>query len=107
MIEFANARKLHEENPDTFNRNLTHLAIGNYVKICHVNIEPPERFWILVTDIEGSVVTGIVYNNLFHSPLGHGDIVTVHTDNIYDAYAGIAGDGDESDNMQIVCETCA
>jgi hypothetical protein len=103
---FTNARKIAVLNDETFKRDISDLAVGTFAKICHENIEQPERFWIKVMTIEGDIVTGEVFNNMFYSTLEHGDILTIHVDNIYAIHTGEAGHGDESDNMRSVCGSC-
>ena len=105
-IVLENARKLHKENPDTFHRDITGVVTGSFVKICQLDIEQAERFWIEVTKINGTTITGEVRNQLLYSPIQYGDTLVVELDNIYEVFTGTPGTGNEKDNVRGVCETC-
>jgi hypothetical protein len=103
---FANARKLHEENPKTFPRNISALAVGAFAKICHLGSKADfsERFWIKVTRIEGRIVEGLVFNETYR--FKYMSKLSVDKDNIYAIYLGEPGTGGEEDNIRGVCNTC-
>lgn len=56
------------------------LAVGDFVKICTNN----ERFWVEVTDINNSIVTGRIDNELLQPGLKINDIITFPTNCIFD-----------------------
>lgn len=83
-IEFVNAQAMHSLNPGTFEvpaaAALQNLRVGNWVKVC-VN---RERFWCVVTGINGGIVTGRIDNDLLQDGLKCGDIIEFPNDCIYD-----------------------
>jgi hypothetical protein len=101
-----NAKQVHEKNPKTFPRDLTGLAVGTYVKVCHLNIDQPERFWVRVDEIEEDRITGIVFNQLAHSWLKHGDTLNFEIDCVYAVYTDTPGTGGEEDNSRFVHAEC-
>jgi hypothetical protein len=105
-VILENARKLHEENPDTFARDLTGVSVGAFVKICHSNLETPERFWVEVTAIDGKKIEGIVANELIFSWLDHGAHLKFELDNVYGVFTGKKGTGGEENNMRDVHKEC-
>jgi hypothetical protein len=101
-VHFANARKLAEDNPKTFKRDLTGMAPGAHVKIC--DLTGPERFWIEIDSIDGEVISGRVANATMN--FKYDSHLSITIDNVYAVYTGQRGEGDESDNIQAVCGTC-
>lgn len=86
-LYFVNAKDMHDEYPDTFDApsdyQLRKLKAGDFVKVCANGIE---RFWVIVTAVEGRTVTGIVNNDLVYED-DHGlecdDEIRFHRDCIY------------------------
>jgi hypothetical protein len=102
-----NAKRIHEENPKTFPRDLTGLAIGTFVKVCQVNIAQPERFWVRVDEMfEDGRVAGPVFNRLQFSELKHGDVIDFDIDCIYAVWTEIAEEGTEEGNIRDVHKEC-
>lgn len=83
-VKFVNAQAMHKLNPKTFEvpsaAALQALRAGNWVKVC-VN---SERFWCVVIDISGNVITGRIDNDLLQDGLQCGDVLQFLTDCIYD-----------------------
>lgn len=84
---FTDAQLMAVRYPDTFEAptldDLRLIEVGDYVKIC---ARDKERFWVLVTGIEGEVVTGEVRNVLLSTDvhgLRLGDTVVFEKRNIY------------------------
>ena len=95
---FENAQKLAQKSPDTFYappaEELAAIMPGDCVKVCARGVPGEvmaERFWLLVHEIQGELITGEVNNNLLFHPLELGELVTVHTDNVYDIHTQTAG----------------
>lgn len=105
---FENAKRLHEENPQTFKRGPIEPVIDSYVKVCQVNIEKPERFWIKIIAMDGEDIAGTIANNLLFSPLKYGAMVSFHTDCIYAILPPdtTVGTDSEKDNVNNVHSTC-
>lgn len=80
---FTNAQRLSRMY-DTFEvptyEELSKLKVNDGVKVCLNN----ERFWLLITAINGKTITGAVDNNLFFNDLAAGDVVTVRFSNVFE-----------------------
>lgn len=105
-VLLENAHRLSQENPDTFSRDISNVAVGTFVKVCHMNIPQPERFWVAVTAFDGKEITGTVSNHLQFSWLKHGDLLVFELDNVYQVFIGEAGTDGEADNMRGVHKEC-
>lgn len=84
--EFVNAQIMSGKHPDTFYaptaEELAEVKEGWYVK---VSVEG-ERFWVLVGDVKGDVVSGKVDNDLVYTDrhgLACGDRVRFKLENVY------------------------
>jgi len=85
--KFTDAQLMAVRHPDTSTaptqKELSRIAIGDYVKICAMDWE---RFWVLVTGIKGELLTGEVNNDLlmavFHG-LRCGDAVVFERRHVY------------------------
>jgi hypothetical protein len=64
MFNFVDAVQMNKKYPNTFQlplrKDILKLEAGNYVKICHNE----ERFWVIVKEIDGDKIKGIVNNDL-------------------------------------------
>jgi len=86
-MDFENAQKMKFLHPEIFSapseEELNNIKKDNYVKVSIAD----ERFWILVTKVEKSIIHGLVANKLVMTN-DHGynykDNITVSTDNVYD-----------------------
>jgi hypothetical protein len=62
--QFVDAQEMAKNHPDTFEaptrEELDSISVGDYVKIC----AEPERFWVIVEQIDGDKITGTVNNDL-------------------------------------------
>ena len=83
MFDFVNAQQMARENPETFEApsktELDNIKPGQPVKVS-LN---KERFWVLVTKVDGDNITGTIDNNLLRNNLKYGDIVTFTKDNVF------------------------
>lgn len=76
MYDFVDAQEMHLKHIETFEVpdaiELENLVPGVYVKICHNN----ERFWICLTNINKSLLSGKVDNTLISEhPFKYDDII--------------------------------
>jgi len=85
--KFVDAQEMAAENPESFyvpsQEELDNLEGSNHLKIC----SEPERFWVLVTSIDGDNVVGVVHNDLVHTEkhgLSYNDEVKFEKRHIYD-----------------------
>ena len=83
---FVNAQEMARLHPDTFEApsalELSQIREGDNVRVCVGS----ERFWVLVTHIDGTTVTGTVNNDLVFTGahgLDYGDHIAFHLHNIY------------------------
>lgn len=64
MANFIDAQRMAQEYPDSFQvpsqEELQALAVGDHAKVCTGG----ERFWVLVTGVDGSGVEGTVDSDL-------------------------------------------
>lgn len=86
MKVLIDAQKMRKMHPATFKapspRELDTVHPGSVVKICAGN----ERFWVIVTDVQGFRLQGTVDNDLVHSnvhQLKYGDVVSFELRHIY------------------------
>lgn len=84
-----NAREMSTKHPDSFYYptagELNQINSECIVKVC----ASAERFWVLVTEVKGIKITGIVDNILLCTDLHgyeQGDKISLTTDNIYQIY---------------------
>ncbi|RTP86864.1 hypothetical protein EKN35_19380 [Enterobacter asburiae] len=81
---FMNAQQMARLNPETFfvhsYEELSLLKPGHLVKVCSNR----ERFWVLLTDVQGKRFTGEVANNLVWNDLKVGETVKFTMTNIFD-----------------------
>ena len=79
----VNAAQMALDHPETFSvpaaAELERVNKGDLVKVC----DDAERFWVLVTERRGDVLTGVVANALCGTRLGLGDTIEFHVVNIY------------------------
>jgi hypothetical protein len=83
----VDAQKMRADNPTTFwapsGPLLSAIKVGDSVKVCAED----ERFWTLVTEVNGDVITATVDNDLVHTRrhgLRLGDTITFAKLNAYD-----------------------
>lgn len=86
---FENAQKLKEQHPETFEaptrEELDSIQEGSSVKVCTND----ERFWTVVTKIDGDNIKATVDNDLVRTKqhgLRYGDVIEFTKDNIYLIY---------------------
>jgi len=81
---FMNAQRMARLYPETFfvcsYEELSLLKPGHQVKVCSNR----ERFWVMITAVEGKRFTGTVANNLVWNDLAFGDTVKFTMTNIFD-----------------------
>ncbi len=104
---FEDAIEMHKRYPDTFALpDLTRVKVGRYVKVCFHD----ERFWVLVTDMDDSVITGSVANQLVVAPLKYEDKIWFEYRHVYDVDNGELGSIDSPEepmtNLQGVHDKC-
>lgn len=87
LEQFIDAQLMSVRYPDTFEAptldDLRLIEVGDYVKIC---ARDKERFWVIVTGVEGEVVTGEVNNDLICTDvhgLRVGDTVVFEKRHVY------------------------
>jgi len=84
--ELLDAKQQSIETPDTFEypeEELKTLKEGDYVKVCHNE----ERFWVMLTKINGDVLVGFVNNDLvFDHPFKCDDKVSIEKRHVYQIY---------------------
>lgn len=90
MAFFNDAQQLQMMYPATFEApssdELAALRVGALVKICADDVE---RFWVIVTEVEGDRLQGTVDNDLLHSDVHHlksGDVVSFQLRHIYQIF---------------------
>lgn len=88
MNIFEDAQALAKANKETFEApsktELKNIKRDSHVKVC----TGKERFWVLVTEVSGNVINGIVDNDLIFTSthgLSCGDSIQVTKDNVYQA----------------------
>lgn len=84
-VKFTDAQQMAIKNPDTFSVpgscELSLLKAGDYVKVCY----NAERFWVLLTVVDGDKLSGSVDNDLiFEQPFKLGDSIAFEKRNVYD-----------------------
>jgi len=84
-IEFVNAQEMAKDYPTTFDaptkEELDKIKEGDYVKIC----DNKERFWVIVEEVDGDIITGEVDNLLIGDQnFNLGDSIEFKKENIYD-----------------------
>ncbi|EON2338977.1 hypothetical protein ACLLKL_001946 [Escherichia coli] len=88
MTQFVDAQAMAKRYPDTFSApsaaELSMITPGTHVKVC---VDDCERFWVLVTAVTRSGITGTVDNDLIRTHI-HGlrypDVVTFEPRHVYD-----------------------
>lgn len=84
MPHFVNAQRLARMYPESFEAysydELSNLTEGDHVKVCSNN----ERFWVLLTEVNGKKFKGKVNNHLRLNNLEVGDEVNFTMTNIFD-----------------------
>lgn len=88
--QFVNAQEMHRAHPDTFwapsADDLSQIKVGDIVKVC---ANQCERFWTIVTGIDGDMITAIVNNDLIYTNK-HGlrcdDKIQFHRDCVYQVF---------------------
>jgi hypothetical protein len=87
---FVDAQEMHRTHPKTFevptDEELNALKKGDEVKVCANN---KERFWVIITSIDGDKITGTVDNELIDAGghgLNYGDSITFEKKNIYSIF---------------------
>lgn len=86
-IALVDAEMMAAEHPLTFSRptaaELDAIRAGHIVKVC----DNKERFWVVVTAVDGDKVTGIIDNDLvFARSYGLKTPITFHKRNIYSIF---------------------
>ena len=83
--KLVNAKAMAVNHPETFVfplEDIKKIKRGNFVKVC----AEPERFWVLVNQINDDTITGVINNDLVRSKehkLYCDDIIQFKKDNIY------------------------
>jgi len=106
---FVDAQQMHKDNPKTFwvpsKKELDAIKPGDNVKVC---VNDAERFWVLVTKVDGDKITGKVNNYMLLGDYGfdYGDNIIVLKRNVYDirAKGDKSGAGNESKNFVDLAE---
>jgi hypothetical protein len=85
-MKFTDAQEMHRQHPDTFEvppeAELDALSAGDHVKVCAGD----ERFWVLLTTVEGRALKGTVANDLLFTNqhgLRRGDPVAFEKRHVY------------------------
>ncbi|GAL57844.1 hypothetical protein EV102420_08_03070 [Pseudescherichia vulneris NBRC 102420] len=83
-LRFMNAQRMARLHPETFlvydYDELSLLKPGHLVKVCSNR----ERFWVVITNVEGKRFTGTVANNLVFNDIAYGETVQFTMTNIFD-----------------------
>ena len=89
QIEFVNAQEMAIKNPETFDaptkEELEVIKVGDIVKVSTGN----ERFWTIVTEINGEEIKATVNNDLVmeeNEDLTLDTVISFKKENIYDIY---------------------
>lgn len=87
--EFVNAQKMAIEHPETFEapteEELNGIVVGDIVKVSTGN----ERFWTIITEINGDKISATVDNDLVqdeNEDLTYGTVINFKKENIYNIY---------------------
>ena len=84
--QFVNAQQAHEEKPDEFwapsKDELDKIIPGSIVKVC----DHFERFWVLITAVDGETLVGTVDNALTGTGLEYGDTINIEKKHIYQIF---------------------
>lgn len=94
MPRFVDAQAMHRKHPKTFEvpsaKVLSQLKPGDHVKVAAVEKTERgpsgmarERFWVLLTKVNGSKLEGTVDNDLVMVKLKYGAKVKFATKNVY------------------------
>lgn len=85
-LEFVDAQEMHKLHPKTFLaptiRELRSVKVGSFVKICAGR----ERFWVIVYEINGDNLRGVINNELLCTKehgLGFESVVHFELKNVY------------------------
>jgi hypothetical protein len=89
FAKWTDAQKMGKKYPDTFDtpdldKLKRDVKIGDYVKW---NIGA-ERLWLLVVDVEGDIITGLISNDPLDKKYGFDDVVRIKFKHIYDYKRG-------------------
>lgn len=85
---YENAQECHRKHPDTFwvpsQEELSGIHQGSCVKVCAAS----ERFWVVVTGVDGDTITGTINNDLIQAEHGLkcGDTISFKAESVYDIY---------------------
>lgn len=89
QLQFVDAQEMSKKHPDTFEapsiEELNDLAPDVNVKVC---VEG-ERFWVLITEVNGDKITGTVDNDLQRTHvhgLSLGDTINFEKKHVYGIY---------------------
>lgn len=82
---FIDAQQMHKDHPETFEvpskEELDAIKPGDNVKVC---VNDQERFWVLVTEVNGDKITGMVNNKLLGDyGFDYEDTIKVLKRNVY------------------------
>lgn len=87
--EYVNAQEMANKYPETFyaptKENLDAIKTGDIVKVC----TGEERFWAIVTEVNGEEIKATVDNNLVmeeNEDLTLSTVISFKKENIYDIY---------------------
>jgi hypothetical protein len=90
MAAFTDAQGMQKMYPATFEApssdELAKLRVGSLVKICADDVE---RFWVIVTVVDGNSLQGTVDNDLRHTnvhQLKSDDVVSFELRHIYQIF---------------------
>ena len=90
MNKFVDAQKRAKEYPETFHvpsgKELDSITQGDIVKVCW---NDKERFWVIVEEVNGDLVSGVVDNHLIEAPYNAGDEIEFCTKNIYSIFPSV------------------
>lgn len=87
MFNFVDAEQMNRRNPSCFElpdpKKINSLKPGHYVKVCHNN----ERFWVIVKEVEGNKIKGIINNDLImEQPFKCDDEIEFEKRHIYNVF---------------------
>ncbi len=85
-VDFVDAQQMKQMHPGTFEApdhyDLGALKIGDTVKICAYQ----ERFWVEITEINGTIITGRIDNILITPLLKYNETIQFESRHIFDIW---------------------
>lgn len=109
-ISLVDGVQRHQETPEFIIPDDARKALirpGHFVKLMFEQHGVIERMWVEVTELIDGDGKGILSNTPVHlNWLRHGESIDFAMEHVVDIFEGAAEEGDESDNVAIICDAC-